>query len=86
MMVLRGALEGLIELADKKAPHDEGANYVLDTLPAELLPYLRLPNWLSILRKFAPFAADGLTRNEEWLKATRDEALRLMAEENHDEA
>lgn len=75
MLVLRGQLQTLVDMAARGASPQEGGKFVAEKLPDDLLPHLELPNVLDILATFNPKARD----HSAWMMQARDEALRILA-------
>lgn len=78
ILVLRGQLSKLIEMAKANADPAKGGEFVADNLPEELLPHLTLPNYFDILATFH----GGVKAHREWFDKARDHAVRLLAEDN----
>ena len=76
ILVLRGLLGQLLALAESAKPVEEGADFIVEKLPDELLGYLELPNWADILCSFAP----GCRKHLEWLTAARNRAIEILNE------
>lgn len=78
ILVMRGLLMQLLELAAKDAPIETGAEFIADKLPDELLQFVELPNWFEILSKFAP----QCNAHKAWLTLARDRAIVLLNEDD----
>jgi hypothetical protein len=78
ILVLRGQLSKLIEMAKANADPAKGGEFVADNLPEEMLPHLTLPNYFDILATFH----GGVKAHREWFDKARDHAVRLLAEDN----
>lgn len=78
ILVMRGLLMQLLELAAKDAPVETGAEFIADKLPDELLQFVELPNWFEILSKFAP----QCNAHKAWLTLARDRAIVLLNEDD----
>jgi hypothetical protein len=78
LLVLRGQLQTLVEMAKGGASHEAGADFVAENLPDDLLGYLPLPNILEILAKANPAVRD----HEAWFLAVRDRAVQLLQAED----
>lgn len=76
IMLLRGALQGLLQLKEQGEPATAGGRYIAEKIPDELLPYLDLPNWFDIARNFAP----ELAPHEAWVRDATAEAIRILSE------
>lgn len=76
IMLLRGALQGLLQLKERGEPATAGGQYIAEKLPDELLPYLDLPNWFDIARNFAP----ELAPHEAWVREATAEAIRILSD------
>jgi hypothetical protein len=77
ILVLRGQLQQLCDMAARGEPPEKGGEFVADELPDELLGYLELPNIVQILSTFNR----EVLRHESWFLAARTHALKLLAEE-----
>lgn len=82
IMLLRGALQGLLQLKEKGEPATVGGRYIAEKLPDELLPYLDLPNWFEIARNFAP----ELGPHEAWVREATAEAIRILSSDDPPES
>jgi hypothetical protein len=71
----------LLQMAKDKKSTDDGAEFIADKLPDEILPYLELPNWFDILCSFAPDCAN----HREWLTESKEKADVLLAEDGEPE-
>jgi hypothetical protein len=78
MLVLRGQLQTLVDMAAKGASPAEGGKFVAEKLPDDLLPHLELPNVIDILAQFNP----RVREHSEWMLKARDEALRILSEDD----
>lgn len=78
MLVLRGQLQTLVDMAAKGLSPAEGGKFVAEKLPDDLLPHLELPNVIDILAQFNPRVKD----HSEWMLKARDEALRILGEDD----
>lgn len=78
LLVLRGQLQTLVDMAASGADTEAGAQFVADNLPDDLLGYLPLPNILEILAKANP----KVREHEAWILAVRDRALQLIQAED----
>lgn len=78
ILVLRGQLGKLVEMAQAGKPIEEGAQFVADNLPDDLLSYLPLPNIMDILGAANP----RVREHEAWMLAVRDRAVQLLAEDD----
>lgn len=78
ILVLRGQLQKLCDMAQAGDSPEKGGEFVADNLPDELLAYLELPNVLDILATF-----NGQVRKHpEWFDKARAHALKLLAEDD----
>lgn len=75
MLVLRGQLQTLVDMAARGASPQEGGKFVAEKLPDDLLPHLELPNVVDILATVNPKVRD----HSAWMLQARDEALRILA-------
>lgn len=74
MLKLRGYLKQLVILAETKKTTDEGAKFVYDVLPDELVEIMLLPNWFDLLAVVAP----EVKPHEVWLRETREKAVKMF--------
>lgn len=74
MLKLRGYLKQLVILAETKKTTDEGAKFVYDVLPDELVEIMLLPNWFDLLAVVAP----EVKPHEVWLCETREKAVKMF--------
>ena len=74
MLKLRGYLKQLVILAEQKKTTDEGAKFVYDVLPDELVEIMDLPNWFELLSVVAP----EVKAHEPWLRETREKSLKMF--------
>ena len=80
LLVLKGQLQTLVDMAARSAPIEDGAKFVADNLPDDLLGYLPLPNILEILAKVNP----KVMEHQAWFLAVRDSAVRLVQSDDDD--
>jgi hypothetical protein len=76
MLRLRGYLQNLISMATAGKPSSEGAKYVYDVIPDELVDLMGEANWLDLLALVSP----GISAHAGWLTLVRDEALKMFDE------
>jgi hypothetical protein len=74
LLKLRGYLKQLVILAEQKKTTDEGAKFVYDVLPDELVEIMDLPNWFELLSVVAP----EVKEHEPWLRETREKSLKMF--------
>ena len=74
MLKLRGYLRQLVILAEQKKTTDEGAKFVYDVLPDELVEIMLLPNWFDLLE----MVASEVKPHEVWLRETREKAVKMF--------
>ena len=74
LLVLRGQLQTLVDMAARGESTEAGAQFVADNLPDDLLGYLPLPNILEILAAANP----KVREHEAWILAVRDRAVQLI--------
>jgi len=74
MLKLRGYLKQLVILAETKKTTDEGAKFVYEVLPDELVEIMLLPNWFDLLAVVAP----EVKPHEVWLRETREKAVKMF--------
>lgn len=77
MLVLRGQLQTLVDMAARSDSIEAGAQFVADKLPDDLLGYLPLPNIIDVLAAVNPKVRD----HEAWILSVRDRAVQLLAED-----
>jgi hypothetical protein len=73
---LKSYLKTLIDLAVKKTPIYEAAEFVYVKIPDELIEIMALDNWFDLLSFVAPDVKD----HKEWLEQVRDAALAMFEE------
>lgn len=78
ILVLRGQLQKLCDMAQAGESPEKGGEFVADNLPDELLAYLELPNVLDILANFN----GAVRKHPEWMEKARAHALKLLAEDD----
>ena len=76
ILVLRGQLARLCEMAAAGESPEKGGEFVADELPDELLGYLELPNILDILAGFN----GEVRKHPAWFDAARKHAVKLLNE------
>lgn len=76
VLKLKGYLASLVDMAKKSAPISEGAQFVYDNLPDDLIEIMALPNWFDMLSGFNK----ALLTHKDWLTSVRDEALKMFDE------
>jgi len=74
MLKLRGYLKQLVILAEQKKTTDDGAKFVYDVLPDELVEIMDLPNWFELLSVVAP----EVKAHEVWMRETREKSLKMF--------
>lgn len=78
ILVLRGQLQTLVDMAARGASVQEGGKFVAEKLPDDLLQHLELPNVVDILSTFNPKVRD----HSVWMMQARDEALRILSQDD----
>lgn len=74
MMKLKGYLKTLTDMAQNKKPVSEGAQFVYDKLPDDLIEIMALDNWFDLLSGVVA----EVKPHEKWLREVRDAALALF--------
>lgn len=77
MIKLKGYLKSLTDMAAAGKPISEGAQFVYDKLPDDLIEIMALENWFDLLSGVAP----ETKAHEQWLKEVRDAALAMFEPE-----
>jgi hypothetical protein len=77
LLKLHGYMKSLVTMAEQKKTHDEGATFVYEKLPDELVEIMALENWFDLLAAVAP----GVKDHKAWLTAVRDKALTMFEPE-----
>lgn len=76
MLVLRGQLQTLVDMAAKGLSPAEGGKFVAEKLPDDMIQHLELPNIIDVLSQVNP----RVREYSEWMLKARDEALRILSE------
>jgi hypothetical protein len=76
MIKLKSYLKTLIDLAIKKTSIEQGAEFVYEKIPDDLIEIMALDNWFDLLTFVAPDVKD----HKEWLQQVRDKALAMFEE------
>lgn len=74
MVKLRSYLKSLCDMAKAEKPVMEGAQFIYDKLPDELIEIMALENWFDLLSA----VASDVTPYKEWLTKARDVALGMF--------
>lgn len=74
MMKLKGYLKTLTDMAQSNKPVSEGAQFVYDKLPDDLIEIMALDNWFNLLSGVVA----EVKPHEKWLREVRDAALALF--------
>jgi hypothetical protein len=77
---LEANLKTLLEMAEKKAPIEEGAEFLYERLPDEFVNLLNMEMWWEGLSTHIP----AVKPHEEWIKKVRDRLLEIFKEEAQD--
>jgi hypothetical protein len=77
MVKLKGYLKSLTNMAAAGKPISEGAQFVYEKLPDDLIEIMALENWFDLLSGVAP----ETKAHEKWLKEVRDAALAMFEPE-----
>lgn len=78
MIKLKSYLKSLCDMAQAKKKIEEGAQFVYDKLPDDLIEIMALDNWFDLLSSVAP----EVKPHEKWLKEVREKALSMFDTEN----
>lgn len=78
MIKLKSYLKSLCDMAQAKQKIEEGAQFVYDKLPDDLIEIMALDNWFDLLSSVAP----EVKPHEKWLKEVRNKALSMFEPEN----
>lgn len=78
ILILKGAAQKLCQMADANADPKNGGEFIHQTLPDELIPYLSLPNWFDILSSVAP----EMVARRAWIESAKLHADTLFAADN----
>lgn len=81
MVKLKGYLKTLCDMAQTKTVQ-EGANFVYEKLPDELIEIMELENWFELLSGVAP----QVKPHKDWFVQVRDMAMGLFAPEDDEQA
>jgi hypothetical protein len=76
VLKLKGYLASLVDMAKKAAPIQDGAQFVYDNIPDDLIEIMALSNWFDMLSGFDK----ALLPHKEWLTQVRDAALKMFDE------
>jgi hypothetical protein len=76
MIKLKGYLKSLCDMAKTDKSISEGANYVYENLPDDLIEIMMLDNWFDLLSGVAP----EVKPHEEWLKNVRNMAIDMFGD------
>ena len=74
-LLMQGAAAKLIGLAQSSADPKEGGQFVYETLPDEIVGFLKMPNWFEMLAQFSP----ELAQHRTWVEAAKARADTLFA-------
>ena len=77
MIKLKSYLKSLVDMAEKKAKIEDGAQFVYDKLPDDLIEIMALDNWFELLSGVAP----DVKQHQTWLKKVRDAAMKMFEPE-----
>ena len=76
MIKLKSYMKTLCDMATAKKPEGEGAQFIYDKLPDELIEIMALDNWFDLLSA----VAGEVTPHKDWLTLARNAALKLFEE------
>lgn len=80
-MMLYGTLDAILQKADAKESPESAADFILRSLPDEMIDQLlrmaNLPNWVELVAQMAPQYGVRLSAHCEWLHATAKAAQKL---------
>ena len=82
MIKLKSYLKTLIDLAVKKTTVEQGAEFVYEKIPDDLIEIMALDNWFDLLT----FVAPDVKEHREWLQQVRDKALAMFEEAEAEQA
>jgi hypothetical protein len=82
MIKLKSYLKTLIDLAVKKTTVEQGAEFVYEKIPDDLIEIMALDNWFDLLT----FVAPDVKEHKEWLQQVRDKALAMFEEAEAEQA
>ena len=82
MIKLKSYLKTLIDLAIKKTSVEQGAEFVYEKIPDDLIEIMALDNWFDLLT----FVAPDVKEHREWLQQVRDKALAMFEEAEAEQA
>ena len=82
MIKLKSYLKTLIDLAIKKTSVEQGAEFVYEKIPDDLIEIMALDNWFDLLT----FVAPDVKEHKEWLQQVRDKALAMFEEAEAEQA
>ena len=74
MIKLKGYLKTLTDMAQAARSVEEGAQFVYDKLPDDLIEIMALDNWFELLSG----VAGEVKPHETWFKAVRDKAMTMF--------
>jgi hypothetical protein len=77
MIKLKSYLKSLTDMAVSKAKIEDGAQFVYDKLPDDLIEIMALDNWFDLLSGVAP----EVKQHQAWLKKVRDAAMKMFEPE-----
>lgn len=84
-MMLYGTLDAILQKADAKETPESAADFILRSLPDEMIDQLlrmaNLPNWVEMLASMAPTYAPRLQTHRDWLHAVAKVAQKLDEED-----
>lgn len=81
MQELMQKFRELVEMAEQKAPIEDGANLVFEFLPDEVIAVLRQEDWFKLLSQFEP----AMSTHQAWLTEVRTLALEWFDEPDEDD-
>lgn len=79
-MIMRGAIETLIEHAEKGDSIEIGGEYIADNFPDEFLPYLKNKYWFEVVARIYPL----ITKHEKWIREAKAHADMLLQQNDVD--
>lgn len=75
MLMIRGAIEDLIDMAKRGESPEKGGEYIADKVPDELLDYMDNRYWFEVVVQLFP----ALREHETWVRAAKAHADTLFA-------
>jgi hypothetical protein len=77
---LNGYVKTLVDMAQKGETIENGARFVYDKIPDDLIDIMALDNWFDLFKAVAPI----IVPHEEWLRNVRNAAMKLFEDAETD--